>query len=375
MIMVVIKSIKADNIDAALNGFLTALFDNKAVDELMVPIRTSSGLNYLPTLIHDKSQLQGARHASPVVNASSAVHLVQLTEDKTERKLGALMRPCENRAAVELIKLKQIDTDNLVTLSHICLGTLSLRNYANLIQAGKTNEELLGKLMQDRFSPVEGDIGIRESCKLCTYRVSPTADIQIGFKGPEGGWELLAISQTEKGEELLKNLDLPDGKPPEGMEEMMKKFAEDTENYLKEISPELDAMTASPEDLEKSMDLCIRCYNCMSMCPICYCKECFFQSSPVVPSPTQYQKRAAKKGSLNMPSDKMLFQLGRMNHMITSCIGCGQCLEACPNDVDYLRQFPYMAKIIQKVFDYEAGRDEEDPLPLADFKEDELFPK
>jgi formate dehydrogenase subunit beta len=373
--MVVIKSVKADNIDSALNSFLKALFDNNAVDELLVPIKTGSGLNYIPTLIKDKTQLDGARHASPVINASSAVHLVQLTEERSNVKLGALLRPCEARAAVELTKLKQIVPDNLVTISHICLGTLSLRNYANLIQSGKTNEELLGKLMQDRFAPVEGEIGIRESCKLCTYRVSPTADIQIGFKGPEGGWELLAISQTDKGEELLKGMDIPDGKPPEGMEDMMKKFAEQTENFLKEISPELDKMTASLEELEKSMDLCIRCYNCMSMCPICYCKECFFQSAPVVPSPAQYTKRAAKKGSLSMPSDKMLFQLGRMNHMITSCVGCGQCLEACPNDVDYLRQFPYMAKLIQKIFGYEAGKDPEEPLPLADFKEDELYPK
>ena len=42
---------------------------------------------------------------------------------------------------------------------------------------------------------------------------------------------------------------------------------------------------------------------------------------------------------------------------------------------DYLRQFPYMAKLVQKVFEYEAGKSPDDPLPLADFKEDELYPK
>jgi formate dehydrogenase subunit beta len=373
--MQVIKSMKGDDLNAVMNSFMKVLFDSGSINDLLVPLKTDSGLNYIPTLVSSSSELDGTEHISLVMNASSASHLVQLTEQNSTSKLGAVLRPCEARAAVELIKLKQIDTDNLVIISHPCPGTVSLRNFGELVEKGKTTQELMGKLMEDRFAPLEGDIGIREACKLCTYRTSPTADIQLAFMGPEGGWELRARSQTEKGEELLKGLDLPDGTPIEGMEDMMKQMAEQTEKFWEEVSPELDKMTETVEDLEKSMDLCIRCYNCMSMCPICYCKECFFLSAPVTPSPTQYTKRAAKKGSLSMPSDKMLFQLGRMNHMITSCVQCGQCLEACPNDVPYLRQFPYMAKKIQDVFDYEAGKSLDDPLPLADFKEDELYPK
>lgn len=373
--MPVIKSIKGDDFNSVLRTFLQKLLEQGAVSDLLVPVIADSGENIVPTLVHNKTALDGKELVAPVINGSSATHLVQLTEEKNERKLGAVLRPCEERAVVELLKLKQIEPENLLRIGTGCMGTISIRNYSKLIRSGKTGMEIFGQVMKDRYAPVEGDIGIRESCKLCTYRMPTVSDIMVGFNAPEKGAELLAISRSDKGEEVLNSLDLPDGKPPEGMEEGLKKLGEQTEKFINEISPELDAMTATPEELEKALDLCIRCYNCMSMCPICYCKECFFQSAPVVPSPAQYQKRAAKKGSLNIPSDKMLFQLGRMNHMITSCVGCGQCLEACPNDVDYLRQFPYMAKIIQKVFDYEAGRDTEEPLPLADFKEDELYPK
>jgi formate dehydrogenase subunit beta len=370
--MTAIKIIKGDNKNDALKKFVHALFDSGAFSELLIPVNTESGQNAIPTLIHDKSVLDNAEPLSPVMNGSSATLLVQLTEEQNETKLAAVVRPCEARAVVELIKLKQIVHDNLLMISADCLGTFSLRNYGKLIEGGKTGSELLEHLIKDRFASVSDGTGIREACRLCEFRESPTADIKLEFIGLDSDNELIAVSQTEKGEDVLKGLDLPDGEEVSGRGSKLKEYAEQTENVWKELAQELDSMTATPEDLDKSMDLCIKCLNCMNMCPICYCKECFFKSAPVMPSPTQYTKRAAKKGSLRMPSDKMLFQLGRMNHMISSCIQCGQCLEACPNDVEYLRQFPYMAKHIQKIFEYVAGKSLDEPLPLADFKEDEL---
>lgn len=373
--MPVIKSIKGDDTNSVFRSFLQKLLEQQAVNELLVPVIAESGENIVPTLIHDKTALDGRVLVAPVINGSSATHLVQLTEEKRDKTIGAVLRPCEARAVVELVKLKQIEPENVLQIGTGCMGTISIRNYSKLIRSGKTSDGLNKMIMKDRYADVEKDIGIRESCKMCTYRISPTTDITVGFNIMDKGVELIVMSQTEKGEGVLNGLDLPDGAKIDGMEERLKEMNEQTEKFIQEISVELDAMTTTQEDLQKSMDLCIKCFNCMNMCPICYCKECFFKSAPVIPSPAQYSKRAAKKGSLSMPSDKMLFQLGRMNHMITSCVGCGQCLEACPNDVDYLRQFPYMAKIIQKIFDYEAGKNPDDPLPLADFKEDELYPK
>jgi formate dehydrogenase subunit beta len=363
---------KGDDINSVMSGFLKLLLEKTDTDEVLASRKVESGLNFVPTLFHDPAELDGAEIASVVLNGSAANHLVSLTEERSDRKLAALLRPCESRAAVELIKLKQIETENLLMIGHGCMGTLSMRNYGALIQSGMNDKDIFESVINDRWAPVKDDIGIREACKLCEHRMPPVADINLIMFAEDDGYVLLANGQSDKGDEVLNGLDMADGQIPEGLVETMKGAADDTEKFRSEVSPELDEMVKDPMALENALDLCIRCYNCMSMCPICYCKECFFKSASVVPSPTQYSRRAAKKGSLKMPSDKILFQLGRMNHMITSCVGCGQCLEACPNDVDYLRQFPYMAKIIQKVFDYEAGRKLDEPLPLADFKEDEL---
>ena len=73
-----------------------------------------------------------------------------------------------------------------------------------------------------------------------------------------------------------------------------------------------------------------------------------------------------------MPNDTLLFHLTRLNHMVVSCVGCGLCSEACPNDVPVARIFRLVGSRVQKTFDYVPGRSLEEELPLTTFKEAEL---
>ena len=58
--------------------------------------------------------------------------------------------------------------------------------------------------------------------------------------------------------------------------------------------------------------------------------------------------------------------------MITACVGCGQCTNACPNDIAVMPLFRMIAHKSQQAFDYEAGRNLEEKPPLSEFKEDEF---
>ena len=58
--------------------------------------------------------------------------------------------------------------------------------------------------------------------------------------------------------------------------------------------------------------------------------------------------------------------------MSTSCVGCGQCTNACPNDIPVMELFRTVSYHTQNAFEYEAGRSIEDDLPLSVFREDEL---
>ena len=73
-----------------------------------------------------------------------------------------------------------------------------------------------------------------------------------------------------------------------------------------------------------------------------------------------------------MPTDIFLFHLTRLSHMAISCVGCGLCTEACPNNIPVFNIFRLVGYQVQKAFDYVPGRSLEEELPLTTFREDEL---
>ncbi|MDI7276925.1 MAG: 4Fe-4S dicluster domain-containing protein, partial [Anaerolineae bacterium] len=117
---------------------------------------------------------------------------------------------------------------------------------------------------------------------------------------------------------------------------------------------------------------CIRCHNCMVACPICYCKECLFRTATFDHPPAEYQQALQRRGAVRLPADTLLFHLTRLNHMVTSCVGCGACSSACPSRLPVATLFQAVGREVQALFGYSPGRSLEDELPLATFREDEL---
>ena len=110
-------------------------------------------------------------------------------------------------------------------------------------------------------------------------------------------------------------------------------------------------------------------------CPICYCKECVFLTNVFEHRPEQYLKWAQRKGAIKLPYETLLFHLTRLNHMVFSCIECGLCSSACPNDLPVYDLFQYMGKDVQALFEYVPGIKLEDEPPVCTFREVELEPK
>jgi formate dehydrogenase subunit beta len=138
------------------------------------------------------------------------------------------------------------------------------------------------------------------------------------------------------------------------------------------VFAEMRDKTLTPEGLAAMFSTCIRCHNCMTNCPICYCKTCFFKTNVFDHEPMQFVAWAERKGATRMPADTVLFHLTRMNHMSTSCIGCGLCTSACPVDINVGAAFRTVAARTQAIFNYTAGRSVDDPIPVKNFEVNEL---
>jgi len=135
---------------------------------------------------------------------------------------------------------------------------------------------------------------------------------------------------------------------------------------------ETDAATGNLESLTAYLANCVNCFNCRVACPVCYCRECVFVTDVFDHEPFQYLLWAEKKGVIKMPTDTVFYHITRLAHMSTACVGCGQCSNACPNDIPVMELFRTIAHRIQPAFDYLAGRSLDERPPLSEFREDEF---
>jgi formate dehydrogenase subunit beta len=126
------------------------------------------------------------------------------------------------------------------------------------------------------------------------------------------------------------------------------------------------------QGLIRTFGRCIGCHACKTVCPICYCRLCHFDSRDSERSPEFYDGELERKGGLRVPPDTVFFQLGRMAHMSLSCVGCGMCTDVCPADIPLSTLFSKVGSSAQALFEYQPGRDVTEEIPLRTFEEEEL---
>jgi len=355
---------------AAIRNFLQSLLAAEAVRAVLAPQHLPMKRMVMPTLVTRSEGMDGVDPLAPCFPMNAARIASRLTRKPMGARWAAVLRPCEIRAWVELVKLKQARADEVVLVSIDCLGAFQNKDYVRL--AGENSAAVTQDFVSKALAGEKLEPDLAPACRACEFPVPPHSDLHIGFLGCDG--VMTVEVRSPAGREAVDSLKLAPFEMPDSRRAAL-------ETLLARRVGSRDEMFAATQAAIDGIDKaaayfadCINCYNCRVACPVCYCKECVFVTDVFNHEPAQYLQWAERSGVLKLPTDTLFYHLTRLAHMSTACVGCGQCSNACPNDIPVMEVFRTVAHHTQQAFGYEAGRDLEEAPPLSVFKESE-FPE
>jgi len=365
-----------------IQSLLRSLLESGTLDALLVPMTLPAG-NVSPMLVTDPNALDRANPLAPVlpINAARAASLLTATEH--HQSLGLVLRACEIRALVELVKFQQINLDNAdaggadggnanggttAIIGIDCLGTYSVSDYQQAPDKEALLDDLLAQAPDGQLQPAAG-LQFRDACRICEQPLPQGEHVAltIGLLGVQR--DKLYLKARD---DLAEALGLEANGAPPVRESVVDGLIAARTEARDAVFADFRQRVHSMEGLLQEFSTCIRCHNCMINCPICYCRECIFRTPTFEHESQLFFQWAERKGTVRLLPDTLLFHITRLNHMVTSCVGCGICTDVCPVDIPVSTVFRTVGQKVQAIFDYHPGRSLEEAAPVQEFREEEL---
>ncbi len=346
----------------AVRSFLSQLLAGKHVAAVLVSASTPYSSLPMPTLFTDPDLMETADPLAPVTPFNAARQAAGILKHPTGSLLAVVLRPCEQRALIELTKLKQCSLEGTLMIGIECMGRME--NDEFLEQSAEYPD-----ISNDFYRDENLQSKITQACSVCEHFQPNGADFVISLFGtPEDSVGI--ASETTSGKILLTDMGLSSADEPEERSLMadslfkVRKTARDAR--FQETSDKINNIKKFQEIIAN----CLNCYNCRMACPVCYCKECVFMTDVFIHDPETLIRRSMKRGSVKLPADTSMFHLTRLAHMSHACVGCGQCSSVCPSSIPVSDIFRTVAAQVQELYDYEPGRDVDEPIPFLLYEEE-----
>lgn len=354
-----------EGMEKGILDFIKRALSQGCFDAVLIPARVPAGDSFAYVLIKDESLLETASPLSPIMPVQGARVISSITKrGKGKKRIAAIMRPCELRATIELAKLGQVDLENIIFITVDCPGVLPLSKY---FESPEKGDETFKDASQNWNSDP-----MRLVCWVCDkFSTTGAQDLHIGTLGTKSG-SILLIPNGPKGEGIVSKLGIALEEDISGWKDKVNNLIKERKKERNQANDALGTDIAGTDRLIETFSKCINCHNCMRVCPICYCRQCHFDSDKMKFTFEDYLARAEARGGLIFPTDTLLFHIGRMLHMSLSCVSCGMCEDACPMDIPVAQIFSLVGDRNQEAFDYVPGRSVDEPLPLTTFEEEEF---
>jgi formate dehydrogenase subunit beta len=350
------------NPQAALQSVLQGLLASHRVDAVMVAARTPYSSLPMPTLFADPDQMAAVDPLAPVAPFNAARQAAAVLRHDAGRRVALVLRPCEVRALIELVKLHQCTLSKAVLIGMDCRGRMENSLYLESIR-----DLPEGRAAVEPAADRPGQI--TAACQACLQFQPRAVDLAVCLIGHDAAESVGISAATETGRSILAGLPLEPGQEPSGRAAEAAEILEQRRRNRETLLRETAARTAAIEKLQSYFATCLNCYNCRVACPVCYCRECVFGTDVFAHPPEVLLRRAAKRGAVKLPTDTTMFHLTRMAHMGHACVGCGHCTSVCPSHIPVADVFIQVAAATQALYQYEPGRDLNEPIPLLVFDE------
>ena len=285
---------------------------------------------------------------------SAAKFLHKSVNGALKEKVGLIARPCDTRGIIELVKIRQVNLDNLFIIAFEDRGMVinvsrQIKKMEDIDPTKVVKEKIGDKGLILKFedgSTKEIGLDIAENCTRCVRKIPVVADLGISdLILPIDSDEIILKVYSTKGEELIEKSKINKKPLPDDMK------AKDAEK-LKEIKE--TALAKRVKDLEEwdklsqeekmtKLQACTMCGMCIRGCPVCYCVDCILT-----------KKRKAK--TIN----KETYQLTRIAHVADRCVECGNCDNNCPTHLPLSLYFQSLNDSFKEKFGYNAGESLED---------------
>ncbi|MEA1987261.1 MAG: 4Fe-4S dicluster domain-containing protein [Candidatus Marinimicrobia bacterium] len=303
------------------------LFEDKKVDMVVGWGKGSVPMSATPLFIKSIDEVDDLIFDETCQNNLA----VYFTKDKRKlskdgKKVGVIVKGCDDRSLVLYSIEKQIKRDDIVIIGVPCDGVID----KNKILRKTNNREVIEYNCDEKKVKVKGrdfeltldkkDV-LSDSCLTCSY---PDAQVYDEFIGK-------ARKKVDCKDEFKK--------------------VDDFEKLS--LDERWNAIT---EEYSK----CIRCYACRNVCPSCYCTKCFVD--------TNKPQWIGKSPEI---TDSIIFHLIRNLHVAGRCVECGACARACPVGIDLLLLNKKITKEINQRFDYTAGLDIDEKPVMTTYCENE----